>query len=357
MEGGRDPLTRALNRRFLPAILGREVTFAKENGTALSVMLVDIDHFKAINDRHGHQVGDEVLRQVAQVIVGNVRATDFVFRYGGEEFLIVLVETGIEAAANIPAWFFRDWVGHMRESVDSELFVVAEYWHPDMAALGQYLEQVDRQLMLFDVALHHRFHEASRADGDFDLRTLFDNTLVAAMPDHAVTIVGNHDTQPLQALEAPVEDWFKLHAYALILMREQGTPCLFHPDLYGARYSDTGGDGEVHDIMIAPVDYLPRLVQARQRFAHGAQTDIFDDPHCLMVVRHGTHEQPGAILILTNRDSMEKTVELGSDHADAAFVDYLGHCDEERVADGEGRLTVRVAPGSVSLWVRSDVLA
>ena len=76
-----------------------------------------------------------------------------------------------------------------------------------------------------------------------------------------------------------------------------------------------------------------------------------------MVVRHGTHEQPGAILILTNRDSMEKTVELGSDHADAAFVDYLGHCDEERVADGEGRLTVRVAPGSVSLWVRSDVLA
>ena len=261
----------------------------------------------------------------------------------------------LDAAKHIPAWFFRDWVGHMRESVDPELFVVAEYWHPDMAALGQYLEQVDRQLMLFDVALHHRFHEASRADGDFDLRTLFDNTLVAAMPDHAVTIVGNHDTQPLQALEAPVEDWFKLHAYALILMREQGTPCLFHPDLYGARYSDTGGDGEVHDIMIAPVDYLPRLVQARQRFAHGAQTDIFDDPHCLMVVRHGTHEQPGAILILTNRDSMEKTVELGSDHADAAFVDYLGHCDEERVADGEGRLTVRVAPGSVSLWVRSDV--
>jgi len=261
----------------------------------------------------------------------------------------------LDAAKHIPAWFFRDWVGHMRESVDPELFVVAEYWHPDMAALGQYLEQVDRQLMLFDVALHHRFREASRAGGDFDLRTLFDDTLVAAMPDHAVTIVGNHDTQPLQALEAPVEDWFKPHAYALILMREQGTPCLFHPDLYGARYSDTGSDGKVHDIMIAPVDCLPRLVQARQRFAHGAQTDIFDDPYCLIVVRHGTHEQAGAILILTNRDTMEKTVELGRDHADAAFVDYLGHCDEERVADGEGRLTVRVAPGSVSLWVRSDV--
>jgi alpha-amylase len=262
----------------------------------------------------------------------------------------------LDAAKHIPAWFFRDWVGHMRESVDPELFVVAEYWHPDMAALGQYLEQVDRQLMLFDVALHHRFHEASRAGGDFDLRTIFDGTLVAAMPDHAVTLVGNHDTQPLQALEAPVEDWFKPHAYALILMREQGTPCLFHPDLYGARYSDTGGDGEVHEIEIAPVDCLPRLVDARQHFAHGAQTDMFDDPHCLMVVRHGTDELPGAVLILTNRDGMEKMVELGSDHAEATFVDYLGHCGEERSADGAGRLTLRVEPGSISLWVRKDAV-
>lgn len=93
LENGRDPLTRALNRRFLPAILGREISFANANGTPLCIVLLDVDHFKAINDRHGHQTGDLVLRQVAQVIMEHVRPSDFVFRYGGEEFLIVLTET------------------------------------------------------------------------------------------------------------------------------------------------------------------------------------------------------------------------------------------------------------------------
>jgi alpha-amylase len=122
----------------------------------------------------------------------------------------------LDTGKHIPAWFFRDWVGHMRESVNSELFVVAEYWHPDMEALQAYLDLVDQQLMLFDVGLLHRLHDVARAGGDFDLRTLFDGALVAASPQHAVTIVGNHDTQPLQVIEAPVEDWFKPLAYALI---------------------------------------------------------------------------------------------------------------------------------------------
>ncbi|MDI1296217.1 MAG: alpha-amylase, partial [bacterium] len=77
----------------------------------------------------------------------------------------------LDAAKHIPAWFFRDWVGHMRETVSADLFVVAEYWHPDMDILHAYLDRVDQQLMLFDVALHHRLYEASKAGGDFDLRT------------------------------------------------------------------------------------------------------------------------------------------------------------------------------------------
>ena len=101
MEGGRDPLTRALNRRFLSSILSREIGFANANHTALSVLLLDVDHFKRINDTHGHPVGDEVLRQVAEAVTENVRPSDFVFRYGGEEFLVVLVETSLHQAATI----------------------------------------------------------------------------------------------------------------------------------------------------------------------------------------------------------------------------------------------------------------
>lgn len=98
MEGGRDPLTRALNRRFLSSILSREISFANANQTPLSVLLLDVDHFKRVNDEHGHPAGDEVLRQVAEAITDNVRPSDFVFRYGGEEFLIVLVETTLQQA-------------------------------------------------------------------------------------------------------------------------------------------------------------------------------------------------------------------------------------------------------------------
>lgn len=93
IEGGRDPLTRVLNRRFLPTILGREISISTQTGTPLTLLMVDVDHFKQINDRWGHNVGDLVLQQVAEVIMAAVRVNDFVFRYGGEEFLIALVET------------------------------------------------------------------------------------------------------------------------------------------------------------------------------------------------------------------------------------------------------------------------
>ncbi|MCW2413076.1 MULTISPECIES: alpha-amylase [unclassified Sphingobium] len=260
----------------------------------------------------------------------------------------------LDAAKHIPAWFFRDWVGHMRESVADDLFVVAEYWHPDMTALQTYLDRVDHQLALFDVALHHRFHEASCAGDAFDMRTIFDGSLVAVAPDRAVTIVANHDTQALQAMEAPVETWFRPLAYALILLRDAGVPCVFYPDLYGARYKDTGGDGETHEVEMPPIDGLEKLIEARQRFAHGPQTDLFDDPHAIGFIRHGTGDAPGCVVLLTNAGDATKVFDLGPDHAGAGFRDYLGHCEEEIWSDDEGRLTARVNGGSVSVWVRSD---
>ena len=93
LESGRDPLTRALNRRFLPAILAREVAVAARGGGVFSLLMIDVDHFKAINDRFGHPGGDAVLQAVAETVLEISRSSDFVFRYGGEEFLVMLVET------------------------------------------------------------------------------------------------------------------------------------------------------------------------------------------------------------------------------------------------------------------------
>ena len=94
-----DPLTGIANRQ---AVLGRvdeEIARATRYGHPLSVVLVDLDHFKRLNDTHGHAAGDRVLRHVAQLLRANVRERGLAGRYGGEEFLVVLPETDVDAAA------------------------------------------------------------------------------------------------------------------------------------------------------------------------------------------------------------------------------------------------------------------
>lgn len=262
----------------------------------------------------------------------------------------------LDAAKHIPAWFFRDWVGHMRDTIDPDIFVVAEYWHPDIEVLKPYLDLVDHQLMLFDVALHHRFHDASKQGGSFDMRTIFDGSLVASLPEHAVTLVDNHDTQPLQSLEATVDPWFKPLAYALILLREQGVPCVFYPDLYGAEYRDHGEDGNEHTIAMPAIPGLQKMIEARARFANGPQTDLFDDPSCIAFVRHGTEAAPGCVVVMSNGETASKTVNLGHPFANVTYVDLLGNRDGTVTMDGRGEANFPVEGGSVSVWVRADCI-
>jgi diguanylate cyclase (GGDEF)-like protein len=94
-----DKLTGVASRRALLVDLFNEVERANRYERPLSVAFVDIDHFKAVNDSYGHAFGDEVLRGVAQAIQANLRATDKVGRYGGEEFMLILTETNVEEGA------------------------------------------------------------------------------------------------------------------------------------------------------------------------------------------------------------------------------------------------------------------
>jgi two-component system cell cycle response regulator len=96
-----DPLTQTLNRRALVERLTAELERARRYALELSVLVVDLDHFKAVNDGFGHLVGDDVLCAVARTLQREARAVDIVARYGGEEFVVVLPETGQEGAVAV----------------------------------------------------------------------------------------------------------------------------------------------------------------------------------------------------------------------------------------------------------------
>ncbi|MEO8491948.1 MULTISPECIES: GGDEF domain-containing protein [unclassified Pseudomonas] len=97
----RDPLTETGNRIAMDQTLQREIDMARRHSHPLSLLMLDIDHFKKINDTHGHAAGDNVLRAVAGAIKSQLRNVDMVFRFGGEEFLILLSNTGRDAAGMV----------------------------------------------------------------------------------------------------------------------------------------------------------------------------------------------------------------------------------------------------------------
>jgi len=94
----KDMLTGLANRRAISEDLAHAVARAQRHGALLSVLLIDIDHFKRVNDDYGHPAGDAVLRSVAHTLRERVRAQDLIGRFGGEEFLVVLPDTGLEGA-------------------------------------------------------------------------------------------------------------------------------------------------------------------------------------------------------------------------------------------------------------------
>jgi diguanylate cyclase (GGDEF)-like protein len=97
-EASTDGLTGLANRRHLDEYLEEHFRIASRYGTPLSVMMVDIDHFKRVNDEYGHDVGDQVLREVALTLRETMREADLCARYGGEEFVVVMPSTGLEGA-------------------------------------------------------------------------------------------------------------------------------------------------------------------------------------------------------------------------------------------------------------------
>lgn len=150
----KDPLTGIGNRISMQQTLQRDIDTAQRHEQALSILMIDIDYFKRINDSYGHSAGDSVLIHVAQHIQKQLRTTDAVFRYGGEEFLAVLPNTCSEHAAMVAE--------RLRESIEELVINYAEHAISVTASMGcATLRAEDSQqsvLLRSDVALYAAKH-------------------------------------------------------------------------------------------------------------------------------------------------------------------------------------------------------
>lgn len=251
----------------------------------------------------------------------------------------------LDAVKHMKFTFHREWLHALRTNFNKDFFTVGEYWSKRLPDLLHFLDTTEDSLSLFDVPLHYRFYWASLGGGAFDLRTVFDETLTAASPLKSVTFVDNHDSQPGQSLESWVRDWFKPHAYALILLREAGFPCVFYGDFYGIAHDD-----------IAPKNVLIPLLEARRRYAYGPQYDYFDEKNLIGWTREGEPEREGSGLavLVCNGDGGLKKMFVGNRHAGSKFIDLSGFCRETVQVDDDGNGVFLVGSESISVWVRED---
>ena len=259
-----------------------------------------------------------------------------------------LNETGIDglrldAVKHISFPFYRQLLWEVRKETGAELPAVGEYWSGDLSRLLNYLDAVDNEMALFDVALHYNFFHASESGSDYDLRLLLENTLVKERPQNAVTFVDNHDTQYGQSLQSFVQDWFKPLAYAVILLRQEGVPCVFYSDYYG---------NPVKDRPLVP--NLGKLIKLRRSYAYGEQEDYWQDAHTIGWVRRGDFDHPnsGIAVLLSNNGSGEIRMNIGKEHAGKEFCDVLGVSTEPVVIDKEGYGVFSSAQRNMTVWAQ-----
>lgn len=274
-------------------------------------------------------------------------------KYWGEWLMDTVGVDGFrfDAVKHVKAEFFQQWLEHLRHYAKRNLYAVGEYWSYEVEALQHFISVTEGKVQLFDAPLHYNFHAASIAGSTYDLRQIFTNTLVKSQPTLAVTLVENHDSQPLQSLESVVEPWFKPLAYALILLRAEGYPCIFYADYYGAHYKDNGRDGNEYEIWLDSFqEILDQFLFARETYAYGDQYDYFDHPNTIGWTRLGNDKHPGGVaVVLTNGSEGFKWMEIGQPNK--TYKDITGHIKDTITTNDDGWAEFRCLGGSVSVWV------
>ena len=250
----------------------------------------------------------------------------------------------MDAVKHIKDEFIAEFLTQVRAAYGEEFYSVGEYWRNDLEKLKEYLNNVGYKTDLFDVGLHFNMYDASKKKKDYDLREIFEHTIVETNPMAAVTFVDNHDSQKGSALESQVEDWFIPHSYAIILLSKDGYPCLFYGDYYGV-----GGEKSPHQWII------DKLLEVRRIHAYGEQINHLDNPNVIAIQRTGRDEWTGCVAVLSNSEEEEEIqIELGKERAGEVWHEVTGSGYEDITIDEEGNADFKVEPEKISVWIRKS---
>jgi alpha-amylase len=303
-------------------------------------------------------------------------------KYWGEWLVSEFKLDGVrlDAVKHISADYVREWLGHVRWKAGRDLFAVAEYIAGDTATLHGYIGRVSafgdypQQVTLFDFPLRFKFGEAARRGEAYDLRDLNAGTLVAERPALAVTFVENHDYEFGRGQDSHVEEWFKPLAYAFILLREGGYPCVFFPDYYGS-LDWREGDRLWHRAQKPGREYLDLLLKLRKQFALGEER-YYSDRNVAGWVRMGfVPGAKGAMAVAINSSyGAVKSIRMETGRAGKRFYhlatiksdagglevvrgkyDRYGDKADAVLTDSEGRGDFLADGGSAAIWIEDGV--
>lgn len=252
----------------------------------------------------------------------------------------------LDAVKHIRSSFYKEWLEDLRRTYNKPFYNVGEYFSVNVYSLMDYLDYNSEVTSLFDVPLHSHFKEASESEGFYDMSKIFEETLVDRRPSKAVTFVDNHDTEPGQSLESWVKEWFKPLAYAMIMFRKEGIPCIFYGDYYG-----------IPEKGIAPMkEILDVFLLARKYLAYGEEKDYFDDKDIIGWTREGDyyHQDSGMAVLISDGPGGNKQMNVGKNLANCILYDCTGNVKETVYVDNDGNGIFYVNGGSVSVWIKKD---
>lgn len=251
----------------------------------------------------------------------------------------------LDAIKHINNTFIEEFLKEVRRVRGEDFYAVGEYWKGDLGSIVEYLDNVNYQADLFDVPLHFNFFTASKNGSAYDLREVFNNSLVINKKLFSVTFVDNHDSQWGSSLESQIDSWFKPLAYALILLIADGYPCIFYGDYYGV-----GGKESPHRWVIE------KLLYARKNYAYGEQINYFDDPNLIGMVRKGNEDHPGSglVMLLSNHTEGTKKINIGKEHAGEVWYEITENIKDEIHIDDNGEAEFKVNAGKAAVWVKKQ---